>query len=230
MKTAKTAFVVLTLALLGATLAPGARADNWNKKTVMTFDQPVEVPGQILPAGTYTFQLVESMSDRNIVRIFKADGTTVVVTVLAINNYRLHPTDKTMVKFAERSGDNPEAIKAWFYPGDNFGQEFVYPKQRAAELALGENEPVLALPVDATDLNTASIVAVTPAQQEEPVSQAIQANPEVAQNSAPAAVAPAPAAVADNQQLPKTASPVPLIALLGLGSIGVAFTLKRLVR
>jgi hypothetical protein len=169
------------------------------------------------------------MSDRNIVRIFKADGTTVVVTVLAINNYRLHPTDKTVVKFAERSGDNPEAIKAWFYPGDNFGQEFVYPKQRAAQLALGENEPVLALPIDATDLNTASIVAVTPAQQEEPVGQAIQTNPEVAQNSAPAA-AEAPATVADNQQLPKTASPVPLIALLGLGSLGVAFTLKRLVR
>src|SRR6202050_969240 len=230
MKTAKTALVVLTLALLGATLAPGARADNWNKKTVMTFDQPIEVPRPIFPAATYTFQLVESMSDRNIVRIFKADGTTVVVTVLAINNYRLHPTDKTVVKFAERSGDNPEAIKAWFYPGDNFGQEFVYPKQRAAQLALGENEPVLALPVDATDLKPASIVAVPPPQQEKPVGQAIQVNPEVAQNSEPAAVAPAPGGGGDNQQLPKTASPVPLIALLGLGSIGVAFTLKRLVR
>src|SRR6202050_1271875 len=102
MKTAKTALVVLTLALLGATLAPGARADNWNKKTVMTFDQPVEVPGQILPAGTYTFQLVESMSDRNIVRIFKADGTTVVVTVLAINNYSLPPPDKQGVKVRQR--------------------------------------------------------------------------------------------------------------------------------
>jgi hypothetical protein len=228
MKTAKIILAVLTLALLGTTLGPGARADNWNKKTVMTFDQPVEVPGQILAAGTYTFQLVESKSDRNIVRIFKADGTTVVVTILAINNYRLHPTDNTVVKFVERSGDNPEAIKAWFYPGDNFGQEFVYPKQRAAELAIQENEAVPALPVDATDLNTASIVAVTPAQQEEPIAQAIQVNPEVTPEQV--AVTPeAPATVADNQQLPKTASPVPLIALLGLGSIGVAFTLKRII-
>src|SRR6202167_4826340 len=192
MKTVKTALVVLTLALLGATLAPGARADNWNKKTVMTFDQPIEVPGQILPAGTYTFQLVESMSDRNIVRIFKADGTTVVVTVLAINNYRLHPTDKTVVKFSERSGDNPEALKAWVYPGDNFGQEFVYPKQRAVQLAMASNEPVPALAVDSTDYTTAPIVAETPQQEELPVTQAIQTAPPAAAAAPTPAPDPAP--------------------------------------
>jgi LPXTG-motif cell wall-anchored protein len=231
MKIVKTILAVLTLALLGAVLSPGAQADNWNKKTVMTFDQPIEIPGQILPAGTYTFALVESHSDRNIVRIFQADGTTVVATILAINNYRLHPTDKTAVKFTERSGDNPEALKAWFYPGDNFGQEFVYPRQRAAELAVAEKEPVLA--ADTTDLNTASIVAVTPEQKDEPVAQAIQTNPEVVvQDTTPAPVAQAapPVTVADNQQLPKTGSMVPMIALLGLASIGVAFTLKRFVR
>jgi LPXTG-motif cell wall-anchored protein len=231
MKIVKTILAVLTLALLGAVLSPGAQADNWNKKTVMTFDQPIEIPGQILPAGTYTFALVESHSDRNIVRIFQADGTTVVATILAINNYRLHPTDKTAVKFAERSGDNPEALKAWFYPGDNFGQEFVYPRQRAVQLAVAEKEPVLA--ADTTDLNTASIVAVTPEQKDEPVAQAIQTNPEVvAQDTtlAPVAQAATPVTVADNQQLPKTGSTVPLIALLGLASIGVAFTLKRFVR
>lgn len=32
-----------------------------------------------------------------------------------------------------------------FYPGDNFGQEFVYPKQQAIELAAATNEPVPAL-------------------------------------------------------------------------------------
>jgi LPXTG-motif cell wall-anchored protein len=227
MKTVKTILAVLTLALLGATLAPGARADTWNKKTVMTFDQPIEIPGQILPAGTYTFALVESKSDRNIVRIFKADGTTVVATILAINNYRLHATDNTSVKFAERSGDSPEALKAWFYPGDNFGQEFVYPRQRAAELAIVEKEPVLA--ADTTDVNTAALTAVTPEQTDEPVAQAVQANPEVAQDTTPAA-APAPVTVAQNEQLPKTGSNLPLIALLGLASIGVAFTLKRATR
>ena len=227
MKILTTIFAMVTLALLGATLAPGARADTWNKKSVMTFDQPIEIPGQILPAGTYTFVLVQSLSDRNIVRIFKADGTTVVATVLAINNYRLEITDKTVLKFAERSGDNPEALKAWFYPGDNFGQEFVYPKQRAVELAVAANEPVPALAVDTTDLATAPVIAVTPDKQEEPVAQVIATTPPAAQVSAPAAHVATPA-VAATAELPKTGSAVPLIALLGLASIGVAFTLKKL--
>src|ERR1700730_3203811 len=142
MKIIKTVLVVLTLAVLGALFVPRAGADAWNKKTVLTFSQPLEIPGQVLPAGTYTFTLVDSLSDRNIVRITSEDGTQVLATILAINNYRLTPTEKTVIKFEERSGDNPEALKAWFYPGDNFGQEFVYPKRRAVELAVASKEPI----------------------------------------------------------------------------------------
>ncbi|HXA78594.1 MAG TPA: LPXTG cell wall anchor domain-containing protein [Candidatus Acidoferrales bacterium] len=236
MKIVQRILAVFALALLSATLVPGARADNWSKKTVVTFDQSIEIPGQILPAGTYTFALVESHSDRNIVRIFQADGTTVVATILAVNNYRLHPTDNTSMKFAERSGDNPEALRAWFYPGDNFGQEFVYPRQRAAELAVAVKEPVPATTADTNDLNTEAIVAVTPEQTDEPIAQTVQPTPEVTPTSAPPAT-PAPVAqettpvtVAQNEELPKTGSSIPLIALLGLGFIGAAITLKRFAR
>jgi hypothetical protein len=234
MKSVKTIFAVLSLTLLGATLALGARADEWNKKTVMTFSQSVEIPGQVLPAGTYTFVLADSPSDRHIVQIFNSDGSHIIATILAINNYRLKPTGDTVVKFAERSGDNPEALKAWFYPGDNFGQEFVYPKQRAIELALLAKEPVPALATDTTDLKSASIVAVTPDQKEEPVAEAIQINPPAAKvevmTPAPAPVAvttPAPVVETETTQLPQTASLLPLIALLGLASFGVALVLKR---
>ena len=236
MKFVKTIFAVFALTLLGATLAPGARADEWNKKTVMTFSQAVEIPGQILPAGTYTFVLLDSPSDRHIVQIFNADGSQIITTVLAINNYRLKPTGDTVVKFAERSGDNPEALKGWFYPGDNFGQEFVYPKKRAVELALLAKEPVPALATDNTDLKLAPIVAETPDQKEEPVAEAIQVTPPAAEVSTPtpvAATVPAhvveatPAPVAETQQLPETASQLPLIALLGLVSLGAALLLKR---
>jgi len=241
MKIVKTVLVVAALSILGAMSLSSVRADEWNKKTVMTFNQPIEIPGQVLPAGTYTFKLAESRSDRHIVQIFNADGTHIFATVLAINNYRLQPTGETVVKFAERSGDNPEALKAWFYPGDSFGQEFVYPKQRAVELAVASNEAVPALPVDAADINVAPIVAVTPDQKEVPVADAIETAPPaaapVAQDPTPtpvAAVTPAPApeptpapAVA-TAELPQTASTVPLIALLGFASLGVAFTLKRL--
>ena len=237
MKFVKTIFAVLALTLLSATLVPGARADEWNKKTVLTFSQPVEIPGQILPAGTYTFVLLDSPADRHIVQIFNADGSQIITTVLAINNYRLKPTGDTVVKFAERSGDNPEALKAWFYPGDNFGQEFVYPKQRAIELAVIVKEPVPALAAD-TDIKVVPIVAETPEQKEVPVTEAIMVTPAPAETVTPAPVvqattpAPvvetAPAPVVETQQLPQTASQLPLIVLLGLASLGAALGLKRL--
>jgi hypothetical protein len=227
MKFVKTIFAVFALTLLGASLSTGARADEWNKKTVMTFNQPVEIPGQILPAGTYTFVLLDSPSDRHIVQIFNADGSQIIATVLAINNYRLKPTGDTVVKFAERSGDNPEALKGWFYPGDNFGQEFVYPKQRAIELAVIVKEPVPALAAD-TDLKVVPIVAETPEQKEVPVTEVIMVTPAPAPvvTAAPV-VETAPAAVVETKELPQTASRLPLIALLGLVSLGAALLLKR---
>src|SRR5271163_669354 len=78
MKFLRTIFAVLALTLLGATLATGARADEWNKRTVLTFSQPVEIPGQILPAGTYAFVLLDSPADRHIVQIFSADGSHLI--------------------------------------------------------------------------------------------------------------------------------------------------------
>jgi len=217
----KSVLVVLALTVFCAVFASSVRADDWKKTTVMTFSQPVEIPGQILPAGTYTIKIVDIASERHVVQFLDADGTKVIATVLAINNWRLHPTGETVVKFAERVGDNPEAVKAWFYPGDNFGQEFVYPKQRAIQLAAATKEPIPALAEETPgDLKTAPIVAVTPEEKEVPVAEAIAITPPAEEKT--------PVLVAQNTApLPKTASLVPLIALLGLGAIGIAFAVKR---
>jgi hypothetical protein len=221
MKIVKTILVALVLALFGAMFASGAKADDWNKVTVVTFSQPVEIPGQILPAGTYTIKLVNIGSERHVVQFLAADGIKVIATVLAINDWRLHPTGDTVMKFAETSGDNPEALKAWFYPGDNFGQEFVYPKQRAIELAAATKEPVPAVAEETTtpsEMTTVPIVAETPEQKEVPVTEVVQ--------TTPPAETPAQAPVVA-QTLPRTASQVPLIALLGFAALGCAFGLKR---
>jgi hypothetical protein len=216
MKPFKALLGLFAVTLLGATVLPSARADTWNKKTVVTFSQAVEVPGKILPAGTYTFQLLDSPSDRHIVQIFNADGSQIVATILAINNYRLQPTGDTVMKFGERPGDSPEALRAWFYPGDNFGQEFVYPKVRAIQLAQTTKEIVPAVAADTLDDNamkTIPIVAVTPDQKE--------------------VTAPAPAqvtAVKETEELPQTAGSMPLIALLGGLSISLALGLKLFLK
>ena len=137
------------LALIGVVTSPAARADDWNRKTVMTFSGPVEIPGvhlkgwAVLPAGTYVFKILDSQSDRHIVQIFNKDETQVLATILAIPNYRLKATDKTVVTFRERPAGEPEALRAWFYPGRNYGEEFVYPKAKAVELAKETNAVVL---------------------------------------------------------------------------------------
>jgi hypothetical protein len=228
MKNIKAVFGLLAVALLGAIVLPNAQADTWNKKTVVTFSQSVEVPGKILPAGTYTFQLLDSLSDRHIVQIFNADGSQIIATILAINNYRLEPTGETVMKFGERPGDSPDALRAWFYPGDNFGQEFVYPKVRAIELAQTAKVIVPAVAVDTVDDNTIKtvpIVAVTPDQKEVEVTQVIQTTPPAA-----AVATPAPVAVKETEELPQTASSMPLIALLGGLSISLAIGLKLFLK
>jgi hypothetical protein len=236
MKIVKAFFCLLAVSSLGATVLPSARADEWNKKTVVTFSQAVEVPGKILPAGTYTFQLLDSTSDRHIVQIFNADGTHIIVTILAINNYRLEPTGDTVMKFRETPGDAPEALRAWFYPGDNFGQEFVYPKVRAIQLAQTTKEIVPAVAADTLDdsaMKTVPIVAVTPDQKEVEVTTVIQTTPPVAavQTPAPAATAtPAPVAVKETEELPRTASSMPLLALLGGLAISLALGLKLVLK
>ncbi|MGC1618784.1 MAG: hypothetical protein WA765_09875 [Candidatus Acidiferrum sp.] len=247
MKFVKTIFAVFVFTLLGATLAFGARADTWNKKTVITFNQPVEIPGRVLPAGTYTFKLLDSSSDRHIVQIFNADGTQIIATILAINDYRLQPTGDTVMKFNERPGDSPEALRAWFYPGDNFGQEFVYPKVRAMQLAQTQHADVPAVDLDTLDDNaikTAPIVAITPDQKEVEVVTVIQTTPPATAVETPAPVAdttPAPVADAtaapaeaapatEANELPHTASNMPLIALLGGLSISLALGLMFVLK
>ena len=143
--------IAFCLGLVVLTALPSAKADDWNRKTVMTFSAPIEVPGvgaQILPAGTYVFKIVDSPSDRHIVQIFNQAEDHVFTTILAIPNYRLKATGKTVVTFRERGEGQPEAIHAWFYPGRQWGEEFVYPKARALELAKIANEPVLATTVE----------------------------------------------------------------------------------
>jgi hypothetical protein len=216
--------MLCSFVLTAVALVPNVRADEYNKKTKITFTEPFEVPGvgaQILPAGTYVFKIVDSVSDRDIVQIFNEDETHVYTTILAIANYRLKATDKTVLTFKERGEGQPEAIKAWFYPGETWGQEFVYPKRRAIELAKIVREPVLAIPVETTEvpietLKVVQIAAVQPTGEEVPVTAVVQPPPAATTATAPVEVA---------QALPKTASTLPLFGLIGLLSLVAGFTL-----
>ena len=119
------ALFVLGTLLYGA-VPPRAKADEWNRKTIVTVNAPVELPGVVLPAGTYVFQLLNSPSDRDIVEVFNQAESHIYATIMAIPDYRLEATNETIITLEERPKDSPEAIKEWFYPGDPNGLEFVY--------------------------------------------------------------------------------------------------------
>jgi LPXTG-motif cell wall-anchored protein len=236
MSALRTVTTVLGLALMGAVFSPGVKADAWNRKTVMTFSGPVEIPGVhlkgwgVLPAGTYVFKILDSQSDRHIVQIFNQDESQILATILAIPNYRLKVTDKTVITFRERPAGEPEALRAWFYPGRNFGEEFVYPKARAVELAKETNTAVLftpaevpvevAEPIQSVDhpvvvqLKQAPVMAIQPTGEEVAVATVVTPPP-----AEPVQVAAA--------QLPKTASSLPLFGLLGLLALGGGLVLRR---
>ena len=187
------------LALMGVVFAPGAKADAWNRKTVITFSGPVEIPGVhlkgwgVLPAGTYVFKIMDSLSDRHIVQIFNKDETIVYATILAIPNYRLKATNKTVVTFRERPAGEPEALRAWFYPGRNWGEEFVYPRTKAVELAKVTNMVVLYTPAEipveveepiktvdepiVAQLKQAPIMAIKPTGEDVEVAAVVEAPP-----------------------------------------------------
>ncbi len=122
----QTVFVAVAVAALGAAVPSSARADQSDKRTYLTFSQAVAIPGQVLPAGTYTLQLLDSPSDRHIVQVFNQNGTRLIAMFMAVPDQRLTPTDNTVIIFGERSSAAPRAITHWFYPGDTDGQEFVY--------------------------------------------------------------------------------------------------------
>jgi hypothetical protein len=137
-------FVSIVFLLAVLIVLPVAHADQGNQETRVTFSQPVQIPGRVLPAGTYVFVLPEEINDHFEVRIFNADRTMLVATLFTINTERAKPTDNTVFGLAERGSAQPEAIVTWFYPGETTGHEFLYPKQVEKELASAKQVTIFA--------------------------------------------------------------------------------------
>jgi hypothetical protein len=184
------------------------------------------------------FRLADTMSDRHLVQVFTADGSQLIASVMTIPDYRLTPTDQTVIRFTEVPRGSPEVVRAWFYPGNIVGQEFVYPKRRAAELARAAKAAVPAVDTEVSDadvLRIAPIMAVTPDEQEAPVTAAIQATPRDTAGTVaaipteprlqPGTTATRAAAAQDTGRLPETASPLALIAWFGLAAIALGSSL-----
>src|ERR1700732_4947333 len=121
-----------------------AHADDWDRNSTIPFSEPIQIPGQVLPAGTYLFRLADPDAARNIVQIFNVDRTVVYATLQTIATERRHRTDDTAITLAKHRPAKPDALLKWFYPGRKVGNEFVYSKQEEKELAHDTRHTIVA--------------------------------------------------------------------------------------
>lgn len=208
------------LGLVATSFVPTAHADAWDKKTFVTVNEPIIAGNKVLDPGTYVWKLLDSQSDRHIVQIFDKDQRHLEETILAIPNYRLEPTGKTQFAFWETPAGVPKAVRAWFYPGDNFGQEFAYPRKLVAQLASAAPVPVPMNYAQAEPAPAENAPAAEAAPETQPAPAAAPApEPEVQQPQQNTTVAQVPV---PQKTLPHTASFSPLIGLLGLASLSLS--------
>jgi len=216
-------------------------ADTYNKKTKVTFSQPVQIPaphskaGTItLPAGTYVFKLQDSSSQRHIVTVTNLRGDRVISTILAIPDYRINATSKTVMYFSESKAGTPPPIKSWFYPGDNFGQRFVYPKVKAQEIAAQIHEPVPSHTAETIDttvkVDDVPVAIQTPAKQEVAYTPAAFEKADATDSAGADGEAVKEAAPAERATMPKTASNLHLFGILGFVLLMASLVLRRAAR
>jgi hypothetical protein len=239
------------LALVAAMTMAGVGivgAAEWDKKTIITTDETMQLPNMMLQPGTYVIKLADSDSNRHIVQFFDKDEKHLITTILAIPNERVRPTGKTVFAFWEVPAGQPPALRAWFYPGDNFGQEFAYPKAEADRISARNNNATV--PIDdsksgeVAQTNLAPVEAAPPAPAPAEVAAAPQIPPAPAPEVNPVPVTPAAPPVVDRddtpktstqstvrriavpERLPQTASHMPLYGLIGLLALAGALAVR----
>jgi hypothetical protein len=221
MKKLLTCLALGTFVALVAASAP-AYAQSDRENSTFTVTEPVDVGGFTLQPGTYLIKVVTLESNRNMIQVTNEDQTKVFASVLATPHAlaanEAAPTSR-YIYYAAAPGQR-KALRTWFARDTMNGQDIVYPKQRAMEIAVAAKAPVLAIPDDAkeTEYKTVTLAVVTPDQSVKPYEE-----PVLVQTAPPVAVAEARPPV-----LPATASRVPLFAALGLLSLGAGLGLRGL--
>jgi hypothetical protein len=239
-----TAVLMLAMLTLGIGTAHAQPADY---RTYFTFSAPVTLPGITLPAGKYLFRLADPDTSRKVINILNADGTKSLAMLHTIPNQMAEAPKDAEIRFMETSAKVPPPVKSWWYPGKSIGYEFIYPRKQALELAKGSTEPVLTTARDESNLATADLSRVD--------GQGVPAEVKVEENPAPARVtgraqqgeiasgasssqpsrdprADETARSTARTELPRTASSLPSVTLLGALALalGVALSLRSRAR
>jgi hypothetical protein len=134
-------YIALGLILaLGLFFELAAHAAEANRETRITFSAPIQIPGQVLPAGTYIFQQADPDADQDLVQIFNADRSVLYATVVTVSTEHANPAGDPAITRAEGASGKPGVLVNWFYPGNSIGHDFNYPKQHEQEIAEARRE------------------------------------------------------------------------------------------
>jgi LPXTG-motif cell wall-anchored protein len=233
----RTAWMALCgLGLALGVVGPGAHADGWDKRTILTVGEPIQIREQVLQPGTYVVKLLNSDSDRHVVQIFKGDERHFVATVLAVPAYRMDPTAETQLTFWETPQGSAKALRNWYYPGDNSGEEFPYPAHLTTVAMVNQTDttpaPVVEPPPPAPVPPVVEPPQPEPQPQPEPITPPVtepdKTSMDVPDDSEPAqtpVVTPIPttdqpstssSADRSDAELPHTGSDYPVIGFGGL--------------
>jgi hypothetical protein len=128
------AFAVLVLALAFLTVLSDARASEWDQATKVTFNQSVQIPGKVLPAGTYWFVIPSA----GIIQIFNSDRSTLQAMVLDKSAELQQPLDESTFTLENAGSAQPGVLVTWFYPGMLTGHAFLYSKKEQKEIAMAK--------------------------------------------------------------------------------------------
>ena len=190
--------VARTWGLMGlvlCALTTTSRAADVIKQTPFSINEPFEIPSMMLEPGNYVFKLIEREPQRNVLDVFEtvqlwtSDETRLLSTMLTMPNYDQPTTDKTVFTFFDRGPKQPKALRIWFAPGRNYGQEFVYPQLQAVELGKSVGRAVLSMPPELPG-DLGKLAAAPPAPQPQPLRKA--AAPRAVNTVAPKSSPPSP--------------------------------------
>jgi len=215
---------IVAAGLMTAMTAAPLGAETVDKMTYLTFSGRVQVPGARLDAGTYRFRLANDTTSRNVIQVLSYDGSSVYAMFHTIPDSRMNVTSEATVTFRETPAGVPPPVKSLFYGGERRGYEFVYPKGGPVLTAEISPQPEItyapAAGFSVTESSTTAAPATEAAAERESVREPVpEPVPEPAESVAAATPAAEPSAPAP--ELPRTASPVPLVALGGFASLFV---------
>jgi hypothetical protein len=196
------------LAILG--FPPASVADDYDKKTIITISEPLEVPGIVLQPGKYVFKLLNSSSNRHIVEVMneRMDHLYALTFTAAAN--KVEQRGKTVLTYYESKGDQPQALKRWFWPGDLDGQEFLYPRKQAERISAASGVKVPEGPLPTSKEGDTKLIADN-ADKDDSTAAVVDSKSSDSSATAAAAVVaePVPARVEEPRTVALNAQPAP---------------------